>query len=179
LKEFLKINDKYLVMRKSIIKLSILLFTVFCIACEDDEPTFQTVQFEADFFTQLVSFEENSGCSTPKNFLNTQSGDGTASLMGEFTTTLTFCVNPANFEYENVQGSFVAENGDEIFVTGAGQVLPSDEEGYDLEFMDPFEIIGGTGQFKDATGSGMTNSFVNMTTGQTDHVWTGTIRVKK
>jgi len=52
-------------------------------------------------------------------------------------------------------------------------------KGYDLEFMDPFEITGGTGQFEGATGSGMTESYVNMTTGITDHVWTGKITIKK
>jgi hypothetical protein len=142
-------------------------------------PHFKTLPFKAEFFTILQSFEEDGGCTPPRNYLNTQAGDGTATHLGGFSTTLTFCVNPATFEYENVQGSFVAENGDEIFVTGYGQVLPSTEPGYDLEFQDPFEIIGGTGKFAGATGSGTTNSFVNLTTQQTDHVWTGTITILK
>lgn len=166
-------------MKKIIIKFSSLLLATLVFACEEDGPEFETIPFEADFFTTLVSFAENDDCSAPKNFLNTQQGGGSATLIGDFTTTLTFCVNPANFEYDNVQGSFLAANGDEIFISGGGQVLPSDEPGYDLEFMDPFEITGGTGKFKDATGGGMTNSFVNMTTHQTDHVWTGTIRVMR
>jgi hypothetical protein len=74
-----------------------------------------------------------------------------------------------------VQGSFVAENGDELFITGGGQVVPTTKEGYDLEFKDPFSITGGTGQFAGASGSGVTESYVNMTTGITDHIWTGTI----
>lgn len=144
-------------------------------SCEDDEPISETVDFEADFFTVLVSFEEDAGCTAPRNFLNTQQGNGTASLVGDFTTQLTFCVNPATFEYENVQGSFVAENGDELFITGGGQVVPTNKEGYDLEFKDPFTIAGGTGRFEGAMGNGFTESYVNMTTGQTDHIWTGTI----
>jgi len=146
------------------------------LSCEDDDgPISETVDFEADFFTTLVSFEEDAGCTAPRNFLNTQQGSGSASLVGNFTTQLTFCVNPANFEYENVQGSFVAGNGDELFITGGGQVVPTNKEGYDLEFKDPFTIIGGTGQFENATGNGLTESYVNMTTGRTDHIWTGTI----
>lgn len=148
-------------------------------SCEENGPKTETINFKAEFYTQLVSFEEDAGCSAPKNFLNTQQGGGTATLVGNFTTQLTFCVNPANFEYDNVQGSFVAENGNEIFVVGSGQVVPTEKEGYDLEFMDPFEINGGTGQFEGATGSGTTESYVNMTTGITDHVWTGKITIKK
>ena len=162
------------------------LLKVFCVllfaslfSCEDKGPKTETVDFEADFFTVLVSFEEDAGCTAPKNFLNTQQGSGSATLVGNFTTQLTFCVNPATFEYENVQGSLVAENGDEMFITGEGQVVPTEKEGYDLEFMDPFTITGGTGQFEGASGSGMTESYVNMTTGQTDHVWTGKLTVKK
>lgn len=50
---------------------------------------------------------------------------------------------------------------------------------YDLEFQDTFIITGGTGQFEGATGTLTTDSYVNMTTQQTDHVWSGTITVKK
>jgi hypothetical protein len=166
-------------MKKNVITLVTCLSILWITSGCERGPKFKTIPFKAEFYTVLQSFEEDAGCTAPKNFLNTQSGAGTATLIRGFSTTLTFCVNPANFEYENVQGSFVAENGDEIFVTGYGQVLPSDEPGYDLEFQDPFQIIGGTGRFKGAKGSGMTNSFVNMTTQQTDHVWTGTITVFK
>ena len=156
-----------------------MLLFVLLISCEEKGPKKETLNFEADFFTLLISFEEDAGCTAPKNFRNTQQGSGTATLIGNFTTQLTFCVNPATFEYDNVQGSFVAENGDEIFITGEGQVVPTEKEGYDLEFMDPFEITGGTGRFAGATGSGMTESYVNMTTGQTDHLWKGMITVRK
>ncbi len=169
-------------MKKSIINLfAFLAIIAISLGCssEEEDPKPVTESFEATFMTTLVSFEENSGCTAPMNFLNTQQGDGTATQIGDFTTQITFCVNPSTFQYENAQGSFVAKNGDELFISGGGQVLPSDEPGYDLEFKDPFTITGGTGQFAGASGSGMTASYVNMTTGQTDHVWTGTITLIK
>lgn len=168
-------------MRKSKLLAQIVVFILLASACnEDDGPKEVTEAFEATFFTALKGFEENGGsCSSPHNFLNTQEGEGTATQLGSFTTVLTFCVNPMNFEYVDTEGSFVASNGDEIFITGRGQILPSTKDGYDLEFFDDFKITGGTGSFASATGNLTSESYVNMTTGQTDHVWSGTIAYMK
>lgn len=149
-------------------------------SCERHGPKQITKPFKATFFTILKGFEEDKGgCVAPHNVLNTQEGNGTATYIGNFTTALTFCVDPTTFEYINAKGSFVAENGDEIFVAGKGQILPSTKAGYDLEFFDDIEITGGTGKFKLATGHLTTESYVNLTTQQTDHVWTGTITLFK
>ena len=148
-------------------------------SCEDECETFETINFEADFFTDLKSFEESDVCTGSKNLLNTQEGSGTATLLGAFTTTITFCVDPNTFEYDNGVGSFVADNGEEIFFEGGGQVLPSDEPGYDLEFQDIFTITGGTGRFEGATGVLITDSYVNNETQRTDHIWSGNITLKK
>jgi hypothetical protein len=77
-----------------------------------------------------------------------------------------------------VEAEMITDDGDALFLTDGGQVLPSTKPGYDLEFQDSFTIIGGTGQFEGATGSGMTESYVNMTTNRTDHVWRGMITLK-
>lgn len=161
---------------------TVLLFLVsMAFGCkEDDRPTFETVPFEANFFTVLSGFEENAGgCASPMSFLNTQKGDGSATLIGDFTTTITFCVDINTFEYDNGQGSFVGSNGDEIFFEGKGQVKPSDHPEYDLEFQDTFTITGGTGRFEGATGTMVTDSYVKNSTQQTDHVWSGTLTIKK
>ena len=81
--------------------------------------------------------------------------------------------------YGESYGYFIDEKGDSLFVDVSGQVLPSNKAGYDLEFKDPFVITGGSGRFAGATGSGMSDSYVNNTTQRTDHVWTGTITLKK
>ena len=157
-----------------------LLLMLVSAACERHGPRQVTKPFKATFFTILTGFEEGKGgCVTPHNMLNTQEGEGTATHIGHFTTVMTFCVNPNNFEYINAQGSFVASNGDEIFFSGSGQVLPSTKPGYDLEFFDDIEINGGTGKFVRAKGNLTTESYVNQTTQQTDHVWTGTITLMK
>ena len=131
--------------------------------------------FTAVFFTDGVSFAPDAVCPDPFNILNIQEGEGTATRIKEFTTRITFCVDPETFRYVNGEGSFVAKNGDEIFFTVEGQIFPTDNPDYDLEFKDPFVITGGTGHFKNASGSGMTDSFFKQATNRTDHVWKGTI----
>ena len=167
-------------MKKIIIPLLlVVILSFFILGCDNDEPEFVTNVFTATFFTDLSSFAEDPQCTAPQNFLNVQQGNGSETTVGNFTTTLAFCVNPATFEYSNSMSSFLASNGDELFLDYGGQVVPTTKAGYDLEFKDPFTITGGTGRFEDATGSGTTDSYVNMTTGRTDHIWNGTIRLKK
>ena len=162
------------------ILITCLIIGAVALGCKDDEPQFETKDFEATFFTDLASIGPDSiTCAAPRNFLNVQEGSGSEATVGNFTTTITFCVDPATLEYGDSEASFVAENGDELFLDVSGQVVPSTEPGYDLEFKDPFTIIGGTGRFEGATGSGMTNSFVSNATQRTDHVWKGTITLKK
>ena len=152
---------------------------IVALSCKE-ESEFETLDFEATFFTNTVSISPDSiNCTAPQNFLNTQEGDGSETSIGNFTTTITFCVNPATLEYTNSESSFIDANGDELFLDVNGQVMPTTEAGYDLEFKDPFTITGGTGRYEGASGSGMTESYVNSTTQRTDHVWTGTITLKR
>ena len=156
----------------NLILLLIISFSYF--SCKEDGPRKKTVDFKADFFTVLESFEPSTECPAD-NLLNTQVGSGTGTYIGGFTTRITFCANPTTLAYFNGKGSFVAENGDEIFIAGEGQILPSDKPGYDLEFFDEFEVVGGTGRFTGAKGKLTTESYVNLTTQQTDHIWKGKV----
>jgi len=157
---------------------SVLLLSI-AFGCEDDEGP-DTFQFEATFFTKLTGFAEDKvACSSPKSFLNTQVGSGTATRLGDFTTTITFCVDPNTLAYNNSEGSFMAANGDALFFEGEGQVKPSDHPDYDLEFQDTVIITGGSGQFEGASGTLTTDSYVKNTTQQTDHVWSGTITINE
>lgn len=157
------------------------LFVGLAFGCEEDDgPTTETIQFEANFFTVLAGFEEDKVmCSNPKNMLNTQEGSGSATRIGDFSTTITFCVDPNTLAYDRGEGSFVGSNGDEIFFEGEGQVKPSAHPDYDLEFQDTFIITGGTGQFEEASGTLTTDSYVKNATQQTDHVWIGTITITR
>ena len=138
-----------------------------------------TLPFKATFLTTLSGLDP-SQCGADTTFaLNTQEGYGTEEHFGNFTVKITFCVNLTNLEYDNVQGKFVFDNGDELWLTGGGQVVPSDDPNYALMFKDPFKIVGGTGHFKGAKGEGTTSSYVDFNIFQTDHVWSGEITLYK
>lgn len=165
-------------MKNSIIH-PIVLLVLFngILGCDENNETIEPIAFEANFHTVLSGFAEDASCEAPKSFLNTQEGDGTATLIGNFTTIITFCVDPMTLQYDNAEGSFVGSNGDIIYFEGSGQVLPSEREGYDLEFQDNFTITGGTGQFQGAVGELKSDSYVKNETQHTDHIWTGTILI--
>ncbi len=168
-----------------ILLLAVLILGTIVHGCKDEEgpapgPEFETKDFKATFTTNTVFLGPDSVlCLPPQNFLNIQEGTGSEAIIGEFTFHVSFCVNPANFEYAIIDGSFIDQNGDLLFIDGHGQVVPSMEPGYEFEFRDPFEFVGGTGRFEGATGSGMTKSFNNSTLNITDHTWEGTITLKK
>lgn len=149
--------------------------------------TAESIPFRAEFFTDIQpSSGPGSPCQGEFGFFNVQEGEGTATLLGEFTTHLEFCVDvpvenpdPENLvaEYKDLRGSFVAANGDELFIglLGIGQIFTTDTEGV-LVFRDTFLMIGGTGRFAGATGSMVSESF-NFGV-RTEHVWTGTISLE-
>ena len=150
-----------------------------------------TVPLEASFFTGLVSLAPDPSCVAPM-LLNTQQGFGEATHLGRFSVLITFCIDPSellddgqlspgeSLPYENGFGALVGANGDELFITIAGAVLPSDHPDFDFEFADPFQIVGGTGRFDGAAGGGVTNSLVNFRSqpSHTEHHWSGTLVVR-
>jgi len=167
-------------MKNSTFTLAILASLITLMTAFGCKEKFETVPFEATFFTDLVSIGPDSvNCPDPYGFLNVQEGNGSETNIGTFTTKITFCVNPMTIEYINGEGTFTDAEGDELYITISGQVKPTTVPDYDLEFKDPFTITGGTGRFEGASGDGTTNSLVNQTTGRTDHVWNGMITMKK
>jgi len=111
-------------------------------------------------------------------------GEGTGSHFGHLTSYFDFCVAADN-SYPNghIIAYFEDENGDRLNVEVAGFVLggrvpgmPSFATSY---FKDPFEIIGGTGRFEGATGSGMTNDYNSSKDPYSHHHWTGKITLVK
>lgn len=148
------------------------------LGCEDDPKTIR-IPFEAIFFTNRITLEERPECGVAPMLYNVQEGSGNAKRVGDFTTHITFCFNRETLKYINGQGYFKTENGDELYFTIEGQIKPSQDPAFVLEFQDPFIFTGGTGRFKGATGKGVTNSFVNHDRVRTDHVWTGTLILRK
>lgn len=141
--------------------------------------------FRATFFTDQVQLGPNPDrCDLP-TFFNVQEGIGESTHLGRFSIRITFCIDPSDIlddgqltEGESApyagDGTFVAANGDELHFTISGAVVPTDRPGFAYEFMDPFEITGGTGRFAGASGSGATLSFVNPLADptRTHHEWT-------
>jgi hypothetical protein len=144
-----------------------------------------TVPFKASAYTSLVSLVPDPACGAPPRFLNTQVGEGEATHLGRFTVTFTFCVDATDLlddgtltagesaPYDNGVGIIVTANGDELYMTAEGAVLPSDDPDYDFEFHEPFTFTGGTGRFENASGQGVNDGYVVQAEDRTDHVWSG------
>ena len=111
-------------------------------------------------------------------------GEGTGTHFGKVTSYFEFCVN-ANSEYPMGYeiAYFEDEDGDRLDVYVEGQVLggrvpgmPSFANSY---FKDPFTVLGGTGKFEGATGSGYTNDYNSENDPYSHHHWQGKITLIK
>ncbi|MGH7483522.1 MAG: hypothetical protein ACRELV_15330 [Longimicrobiales bacterium] len=138
--------------------------------------------FRAHFFTVGQGLTVDPACGDPPNLLNTQVGMGEATHLGQFSVFITFCNDVTDVldgqltagesvPYDDGFGILTAANGDELFFEISGEVVPSTDPAYDFEFQDAFTFVGGTGRFAGATGEGMTDSFVDLSTDRTDHEW--------
>jgi hypothetical protein len=173
----------------------------FVISCSQDEgditvnlkmgkaePTSVTVPFKADFTGTYLFAGPDASCGVwnPAGGemwgMIINEGTGTGTHLGRFTSHFEFCcefitgVYPGN----HMVAYLTAANGDVLFVSCAGQVLngrldhhPEDVNSY---FMDPFVILGGTGRFEGASGSGFTDDYNRDSYPENSfHHWRGTI----
>lgn len=83
-------------------------------------------------------------CATGIEF--TAIGAGTATHVGRFDISLSWCMDPATGVIGNGQALVTAANGDQIAMTSTGQAVSP----VDLSFQ--MVIIGGTGRFDGSTG---------------------------
>jgi len=111
-------------------------------------------------------------------------GEGTGTHFGKLTSHFEFCIGPGS-TYPNgyIDAYFVDENGDRLKVSVGGAVLGGRVPGMpnyaNSYFKDPFEILGGTGRFEGATGSGMTNDYNSDKDLYSHHHWQGKINLPK
>ncbi len=112
-------------------------------------------------------------------------GQGTGTHMGHFTSYFDFCYDATDDSYPagHIEAYFQDEDGDILNVTVGGFVMdgrlpgmPSFANSY---FKDPFVIIGGTGKFEGATGNGYTNDYNSDKDPYSHHHWTGKITLVK
>jgi hypothetical protein len=100
-------------------------------------------------------------------------GTGTATHLGNLTTVQSHCVAPPSFAFTNGEFTFTAANGDQLFGTYEGELLPLDPP---LAAVDgEFTFTGGTGRFVGTTGSGDASGVQNLATGDATVVLEGTI----
>ncbi len=142
----------------------------------------------ARFFTDLAGLAPDAACGDPPRFLNTQVGEGHARPGGAFTARITFCVDATDLlddgqltqgesvPYDSGRGTFTFESGDKLEITIEGVVLPSRNPRFLFQFNDPFEIVGGTGQFEGVAGHGRVRSRVN-DEDRTFHRWRGVLEL--
>ncbi len=142
----------------------------------------KVIPFYSKLVTSMTPTDETGNCEAPFDFFNNQEGEGIIFPFGKFTTKITFCVNISTLEYKDGVGTFFMANGDELYLTVAGQILPSEDPEYDLQFQDKFYFTGGTGKFEGASGWGVTDSYVHLFPeggDQTDHIWKGVLILPK
>ena len=155
------------------------------------KPVMVTLPFKAHYLTSLVSMDPDARCGDPPYYRIINEGPGNGTVVGNSFIHFDFCFNIDNYVYGNdkpgVNGKYfmyiVAANGDSLYISLAGRVIsgrlpymPSYVIDY---FKDPFEILGGTGRFKGATGSGMTDDYDSSLDPRTYHHWVGTITMVK
>lgn len=117
-------------------------------------------------------------------------GWGHGTHVGNSTIHFDFCGVPdfstGEFAYGDpypVDAYIIAANGDMLYLTVSGTVYPGrldDHPEYVTSYWrDPFEILGGTGKFEDASGGGMTDDYNSSEDPYSHHNWEGTITMKK
>jgi hypothetical protein len=109
-------------------------------------------------------------------------GNGTETHLGNFIMHFDFCGDTLS-NYGNVYAYLVGADGDTLFISCTGRVIDGrleDHPDYVTSYWrDPFEISGGTGKFKGATGGGKTDDYNSSKDPNSHHRWTGTITLVK
>lgn len=103
---------------------------------------------------------------------------GTGEPMGDLTINFDFCGDTLG-NYGNIDAYMIAENGDTLFIDGSGQVIQgrlSDHQEFVISYWrDTLEITGGTGIYKGAKGTAVTDDYNSSEDSNSHHYWTGTI----
>jgi len=129
-----------------------------------------TVPFKAHYLASVVGVGPGLGCDA-RLFLE---GAGEGTHLGRFSITLGFC-GRADGTLDNGTGTFVAANGDLLYITFHGI---SDGGHPILHFTSFVTFTGGTGRFEGATGSATVQGIFDANTGAGPADWDGTITLK-
>ncbi len=145
----------------------------------------ETVAFDADFTGVYTAvYPDSLVCGPGPSMQIIVDCTGKETTLGKFTTHFEFCSDgKGNYPGKRMVAYMIAENGDSLFVRCAGQVIAGrveDHPGHVVSYWrDPFEILGGSGKFKGATGEGMTDDFNSSEDQNSHHHWKGTMTLLK
>jgi hypothetical protein len=95
---------------------------------------------------------------------NAISGTGQITHLGRFTTAQSHCIDPTGTDplaFTNGIFTFTAANGDTIFGTYSGRLVPTATPGL-FQVDGVFTIEGGTGRFANASGGGDASGETNL-----------------
>ncbi|MDX1362824.1 MAG: hypothetical protein R3243_01355 [Arenibacter latericius] len=161
--------------------------TLISLKKSKEKPIYVTVPFKAAFLgdyqyvgpdIEVLTGLEPKGCEAARVIVDFE-GNGTH--LGKFTGNFDFCAGPEG--YGPSDSYMVAANGDTLIVSIAGNVIQGrmdDHPEYVTSYWrDSFVIIGGTGRFEGATGSGMSDDYNSSLDINSHHNWTGTITMIK
>jgi hypothetical protein len=126
----------------------------------------EQVPFKA---SETGTFQLLGPCDTTGIALDvTGTGDGT--YLGHYSAHYRECFDPATGAVTDGSFTLTAANGDMIFGTYSGHVLPTDDPNV-IVFEDPGVITGGTGRFAGVSGVMTASGVANLATGN----YTGTL----
>ena len=132
---------------------------------DNNKPVLVSVPFKADFSVWDKSDYTDPSCGGYPVFVASMEGGGNTSHLGKMTVSMSFCVDITTGYYYDTVGTFVAANGDKLFIEiPEGQIIPNDEDNssyYQTKFNDKMYFIGGTGRFEGASGEAMSNAYVH------------------
>ena len=117
-------------------------------------------------------------CSS--NFGGTITGHGVSALVGRVAFVATDCITPQGPLFNFDQGRFIimAANGDQIFATYSGQFVPTGVGAAYVYSGATFQITGGNGKYRKATGGGALSGGQDMLTGAGNVKLSGKIHYK-
>lgn len=150
------------------------------------DPVTVTMPFSATYKGYNTLTDQNQAGCIPGFNHTVEIADGNGSFVGFSTFHSDYCSNISTL---NPGLSFIkAQNGDTVFLAFSGMTCVGlGENGSEADdhinelccWEIPFTILGGTGAFEGAMGSGTTDDYLCASGGTYNHSWQGTITVRR
>ena len=173
------------ILKKLLIAVICMSFFCACSNVKKKSTKMETEPFKVDFLGEYKNVIEGSDseCGEPYNCRVLVDFKGTGTHLENFLGTFDFCACGPDGEYGPTESYMVAASGDTLIVSCSGKVVEGrldDHPEYVVSYWrDPFEILGGTGIFEGATGTGMTDDYNSSVDSNSHHHWEGTITIIK